>query len=878
MLLLALLLAVAPPPVAPPVVQGADAGAPGPIAVAAPDAGLATPEGGVGPMPTFVAVRAETPPRIDGEPDDAVWQKALPLDDFTEQQPEPGAQPTVKTRVRFAYDETALYVFVECQDDQPHQVSRLLTRRDRLIESDYVAVEVDSRGDKKSAYGFALYPTNVQVDYVRTGDYAQDFDWDAVWTSATRRTPQGWSAELAIPLGQMRFTGGADVRFRVNVMRYVSRKGETDELVYQPPDQQGTLLRMANLVGLHHLSAGNGLELLPFVLGRFDHRYSPGPGYDPPSNRHASLGVGGDLTWHPATDLTLDATVLPDFGQVEADQVILNLSTFETFFPEKRPFFLAGADLFALHDQLGNTTNTQLFYSRRVGRAPDEPVLDTGERLLEQPLSNDIWGALKLTGHVTDNVSVALLDAVSRRELATIQRADGSAEDVPVSPLANFAVARVRAELGHGFTAGATATGVTRRDRGLGGPLGCPGEGDLPDRNGRCTADAYTGGLDATWSSSSGSYVAMATLLGSHRVGGPPIVEPDGNTIGPGDDGFGGLAQFAKAGGSWVYSISYEGYSPKLDLNETGYLRQQNLHQLTVTGDYRTLKPKGPTLNTDTAFYSNAKESTDGVNVGRHFQVSESIYWKNFWGSYGELDLDPSYTDNRELRDGSLYERALSYGAFVAGHSNSRQPLSFNGYLGVWTTREGRAFSTNVTFTYRPLPQLELQLGPQLDWSNGDPRWFSTDGASDQSGPRVYHLANLDARATSATLRGTWTFTPRLTLQAYAQLFVATGHYASFFDAAAPAGRANVRLSDLVPVAAPSPDLNPDFKDGNVNVNVVLRWEYLPGSVAYLVYSRAQAQGDVDPTLPPNRPDLAALRHGPYDDVLLLKVSYYFGT
>ena len=831
-------------------------------------------------MPEFHAVKAESPPAIDGDLNDPVWKQAPELDGFTQQQPESGAKPSMATTVRFAYDANFLYVAVHCVDPEPAEVSNKLTRRDRIIESDYLYVEIDSRGDKKSAYGFGVYPTNVQADWNRTGDYFQDMDFDAVWRSGTKRTDQGWDAELAIPFSVLRFKAGPEVAFRVEVARYISRKGETDELVLQPPEEQGALLRMAELTGMHELSTGTGLELRPFVLGKFDSRYSPGVGYDPPSGHGFAASAGGDVTWHPGSNLTLDATVLPDFGQVEADQVVLNLSTFEIFFPEKRPFFLSGADLFTLHDQMGSPTTTQLFYSRRVGRPPDYALYGPGERLLEQPLTDDILGAVKVTGKATDKLTVALLDGVSNRAFATIGEADGSQIHEQVAPLANFGVARLRYEVGGGLTLGLTGTGVTRRDRGeLNGPYGCPEtqDGDYPvaDDHGRCTADAYTGGLDATWSSESGTYVAMASLLASHRVGGPELDEPDGTTIKSGDSGYGGMAQFAKAGGNWLYSIGYEGYSPKLDLNEAGYLRQQNLHYVQASGDYRTTKPWGPTLNTDLNVFANGRESTQGVNLGRHFQIGEGIYWKNFWGTYAELDFDPAHDDNRELRDGSPYERDWGVGGVFVFHTDSRKMFSGFVFNYVGKLHQGVEYTEQVGVTFRPSDALELTANPQLDWTDGDPRWYGTYG--DITTPHAYEIANLNAKSTSVVVRGTYTFTPLLTLQAYAQLFFATEHYGPFFEVQEGPGIHPVSLNDLRPVPPPDPAYSPDGKSSTLNVNVLLRWEYLPGSVAYLVYTRAQTNADLSPALSYNNPDWASLHKGPYDDVLMLKVSYYFG-
>ncbi len=820
------------------------------------------------------AVRASVAPRIDGDLSDAVWAKAPIFDRFFQRWPNAGKASSRRTSVQFAYDDRTLYVAMFAQDD-PSRICRRVALRDSQIECDWLDIEIDSSGSAERAFAFGVYPSNVQLDYLRTGDNATDFDFNAVWRSATRITVDGWTAELAIPLSALRFRPGPGaVTFRVEVNRYLSHEGETDQLVYQPPSSQGALLRMATLSGLVGLHPGHGLALTPFVRAQVDHRYSPGPGYDPPSGTHPAFGAGGDLEVHPTTDLTLNGTILPDFGEVEADPAVMNLSTFETYFPEKRPFFLSGSDLYALHDAFGNPTGTQLFYSRRVGRPPPSPELANGQRLVSQPLTTDIWGALKLTGQVSDHVSVAVLDAVTRDEAALVQDADGRTSAVPVSPLSNFAVARVRAKLPKGFTVGAMATSVLRHEPRATWPQGCPDTGDAPGKDGRCSPDATTGGADATWTSPAGTYVASATLLGSQRQGGPDDSLPDGTVLRSGDTGVGGRAEFAKAGGSWIFDLSYEGYSPKLDLNQAGWLQRQNLHSLYGKLAYRTLEPHGPTRSTETVLYGDIADSFDGIDITRWVDLGESIEWKNRWTSYLELDFDPPTTDNRELRDGSLYDRPAMHGLYLNTTSDPRRALSLGGYVWFGDTLHGIQSSSAVDFSWRPTTRLELTLTPSAEWVTGDPRWFETDGAFGAS--HTYRLGDQEARLASMTLRGTYGFSPTLALQVYVQAFADLAHYGPFYSVTVPAGRAHVRLSDLKPGAAPA--TSPDFKDTSLNVNVVLRWEYRPGSVLYLVYSRAQQNGDPTPGLTPTAFDLPSLGRGPYDDVLLLKLAYYYGA
>lgn len=824
-----------------------------------------TEPGGIGRE--LSAQRASRPPAIDGVLDDEVWAQAAVVEGFGQQVPKAGAPPSMATVARFAYDATRLYLAIECRDPEPRRIAAPLTRRDRVVEGDWVAIEIDSLGDRKAAFGFGVYASNVQFDYIRSGDTAQDYDWDAVWISATRIDERGWTAELAIPLRTLRFRAAPAVSFRVEINRYISRLGETDQLVVQPPSEQGALLRMATLGGLEGLSRGHGLELRPFVLGAFEHRYAPGPAYPPPSGNAFRMSAGGELSYRPRNDLVVDATVLPDFGQVEADQVVLNLSTLETFFPEKRPFFLSGADLFALHDHLGGTTETQLFYSRRIGEVLGVPELADGEVVVARPVANDIWAAVKLTGRLSDRVSVAFLDAVTRQQDATIEAPDGTRRGASVAPLSNFAVARLRAQLPAGLTAGATATSVARHGRARVGTAGCAGP-----TTARCAGEAVTGGVDVAWTSPDGAWVGAGHVLASRILAGPARTLPDGTALGPGDTGAGGQVALARAGGGrWLGALRYEGYSPTLDLNEAGFLRRQNLSQLTLELGHRTTEPWAFTRNTDTVLTLRARDTWGGLELERLIALSTSIQLANLWSLTAELDYTPPTLDNRELRDGTAYERPYLIMPILGLASDARRAVSFTAQAYASNQLRGHAYAADVTLTLRPARRLELSLGGHVERSFGDPRWVETvEGA-----PRTYLFGDLDARAASVTLRGIFTFDPKLTLQAYAQGFVATGHH-DRFHAAELDGTGPVRLADLREAAAPAFD--PDFKEASLNVNAVLRWEYLPGSTLFLVYSRAQAAGDPTPDLSPTRPDLRALRRGPSDDVVLLKLSYWFGT
>jgi hypothetical protein len=319
--------------------------------------------------------------------------------------------------------------------------------------------------------------------------------------------------------------------------------------------------------------------------------------------------------------------------------------------------------------------------------------------------------------------------------------------------------------------------------------------------------------------------------------------------------------------------VSYEGASTRLDLNDAGYLRQSNVHDFGGAVGFRTTSPVGITLNSETDLSADTLFSTDGVRLGHALVLNPFVRFTNYMQVFGALIFKPSAYDIRETRDGAPYERTRTWAGTVGGSTDNRAPVGVSGYVHAGNTLRGLDLHTSATAWLNLFGRVELRLTPQVDVTTGDPRWYETQG--DPAGGHTYRFADLDARAYSLTLNGTYTFSPTLSLQAQGQLYFDTAHYGQGWAVDSVTPRPYLYLERLKP-AATEPGL--DYKDGALNLSVVLRWEYLPGSVLFLVYSRAQANGD--PTLgqSPLHLDGPSLRHGPSDDVLLVKASFYFGA
>ena len=753
---------------------------------------------------------------------------------------------------------------MRCWDDHPKDIVERLTRRDRDTAADKVTIDVGSKNDRLTAYHFDLNVSGVQADGVRFNDTDFSGDWDGLWTGEVSRDERGWSAEIAIPLRTLRYDGRSS-SFGFQVRRYLQRHQEIDEWALVPRTARGEVSYYGALEHLEGLRSKRLIQITPYVAGKLTIRSSQ----DNLDGVYPTGAIGADLKVGLTSALTLDATLNPDFGQVEADQVVLNLTTFEVFYPEKRPFFLEGAEIFA--------TPIQLFYSRRIGRAAPDPTLAGNERLASPLPEGRIWFAAKLSGLIARRLTVAVLDALTAR--ADAQVAFGPRTQARlVDPLTNFAILRLKQEFLSSSSVGLTMTGVSRFE-----PVGAaaPDPGTLcPDGyapgNGRCTHDAYAGSVDLNLKTADGTWGGYAQLLGSLRVDGPMRTLPDGAVLAPNTLGWGIATEAGKYGGKhWLFHIEYLALGPTLDLNDAGYVRQANLHHFHPFLILRSRAPVGALLEAQLSTQLVVEQSWDGAPLKRQLSIDADLRFKNFWTLYAGFYYGFSHVDNREARDGAWTERADYFFAEIAGKTDPRRRFVVEAYAGLGRNLHGLNLDANATFALRPIPAIELDVIPHVTLSYGEPRWYDTIDA----GPmRTWYFGELDSKSFDVTLRGTYTFTPRLTLQAYAQLFVAGGHYGPLSSVSAPiAPHPYLAIGAFRGVAAPPGD-SPDFREGAINVNIVLRWEFRPGSALLGVYTHGSQQTPFEPTTEgPGRLRLGRFDHGPATDVLLVKISALWG-
>jgi hypothetical protein len=750
--------------------------------------------------PILIAILAVEPPVIDGALDDAVWKQAPASESFTQKFPASGEPPLATTSVRVVHDREAIYFGIHCaQPNTP--ITRRLSRRDRTVEADRVAIDIDTRGDGKSAFHFEVNASGLLVDAIRFDELVTEdsdllLDWDENWDASTQTSSGGWTAEIRIPFRALRFDQSASRGWGLEVRRYVSAHREIDEWAYVPRDVAGEMQHYGRLELEGEVEPGSGIELRPFALAKSE-LAAP------------TFSAGGDARIHLSSELTVDLTVNPDFGQVEADEVVLNLSNLELLFPEKRPFFLEGQSAF--------TTPLPLLYTRRVG-----------ER------SVPIVGAAKLVGSPLSDLTLGLMAAMT------------SPQDP--DPMSLYSVLRLKLEASEQTSIGAIATGVQRFDRG------------------QQLHDAYTGGFDFKWRS--GDYAASGQVVGSMIVGGTPRQLLDGTTLSAGDLGLGGVARMAKEGGDWLFELEYHGLSRALDLNDAGFLERQNLQRFWFAGAYRTIEPLGPFLENKTQIELFHRRSFDGLNLAEGYQINNSGKISTFLDYFVELHYRARHFDDRELGNGLALERAGLFGLELAVATDPRRAIAGEIATTAQLLRGGVNLLLEATLRLNVLPELDLDLIPAAIFTNGEPRYVEEAEGS-------WIFGRQRAAGFGLTLRATYTFTPKLSLQAYLQLFLDSVRYREF--SSYDGSERTIRLSALRPAEAPLTD--PDFEEASLNANVVLRYEYLPGSTLFLVYTRAQS-GALAEELADREPSLSfrSLARSPSSDIILVKVSYWWGS
>jgi hypothetical protein len=780
------------------------------------------------------AVRVETPPVIDGRMRDSVWARALPAAELLQRDPVEGAPASERSEFRLLYDGEALYVGCMFYDARPERITGRLTRRDDEIESDRASLRLDTFHDHQTGYEFTFNAAGVKVDILQYDDgEREDASWDPVWELKTALTDSGWCAELKIPFGILRYPVLADDTtehtWGVNFRRWIHRLNESDWWAFTPKSESGNLSRYGHLVGLRGLPPPRRAEFLPFLLGR--RIWAPAT-EEQWARDGMTLNGGLDMKFGISNNFVVDATVNPDFGQVEADPAVLNLSTFETFYPEKRPFFIEGTQILKFTTFGDGEAGPGLFYSRRIGRALSAGDVDVpeGGSVVSLPDVVTILGAAKVTGKTNGGLSVGVLEAVTSREYAVVADSSGARFERLVVPRANYSLFRLKQDVLEGSNVGLIGTAVARES----------------------WRPAFTGGLDWNLKLARQQYVVDGFLAGSSTTSeaGDPL------------QGSSGRFRFARtAAVHWLWSVSGDYTSRGYNINDLGYFRRPNDYGGFAELRYKEDVPSPPVYSYDVTGRFHERWNFDGANLNREAEIDLDMTFTTWWEGSISASAEYGKYDDRESRGNGLYARPHEYRVRAGAQSDARGTLATSVAVEYgWNTGGASALSAEAELELRPTSwsSLELELGTErVDRLEA---WVEN---VEEAGETVSVFGDRWTRELNLTLRGTVTFTPELTLQIYGQQFVGKGHYEHFRRLVQP---------DLL---TPHPYAGqPDFNSRTFLSNVVLRWEYLPGSTLYLVWSQSRdvSSGDYFTTL---REDIrSTYAHSP-SNILLVKISYW---
>ena len=817
--------------------------------------------------PTMVAVRTHGGIHIDGRLDEPDWQHASADSSFTQSFPNPGAVPRQRTVVRVLYDNEALYVGIRAFDSHPDSIAAPLARRDSYgIYSDWLYFAIDSYHDRRTAFGFAVNPRGVQKDETLSNDNTEDLNWDGVWQVATTIDSLGWTAEFRIPLSQLRLgpeRNGTERVWGFQVQRDIARYNERDAWAPYTSQSPGFVSSFGDLTGLRDVPIPARLDLIPYVSTRLTR--APGTSADPLYRRNdTEPSVGGDVNYGLPNGLTLTATVNPDFGQVEVDPAVVNLTAFETFFPEKRPFFLEGADAFQFgQTQTDASYNSQIFYySRRIGRAPELTVPGSDIAHVDAPDRSTILGAVKLAGK-THGWTVGLMDGLTADETAQYVTTEGVRGTSTVEPLTNYAVARVQRE----FADGNSAVGgmFTATDR------------DVADTvvSDALRSRAFLGGIDFDHSWASRSWILSGYLTGSRVEGTPAAMRatqlssthyyqrPDASYLGVDTTRTsltGHMAEFALAKrGKWFGSLDYKEVTPGFEINDLGFLSRADYRSVVPAIGYQSNDP-GRIFRS----YSITGASFDAWNFGKTLirqnnTVIMNGTFNNLWAAGLEATDAPNQLSDELTRGGPLAMIPGLWSIDASVNSDSRKPFVASGELQYQHDAAGGfAEAANITLEARLGSVIDMSFGPTLTVNSSTDQYVETvaDPLAVATYGHRYIFANLYQTTLSLDTRLNWTFTTKLSLQLYVQPFVSAGRYTSLKEFLAPrtrrfgvygvdrgvVSRSEDGVYTIDPDATgPAPAFgldDPNFNIRSLQGDAVLRWEYRPGSTIFFVWQQ----------------------------------------
>jgi hypothetical protein len=854
--------------------------------------------------PPIESYKLDQPLILDGILTESLYQQT-PISNFIKKEPVEGGPASESTHVWISYDESNIYFSGRFFDSEPDSIDMSLMRRDNMTESDWFWIFIDPYNDDRTGNYFAVNPGGSICDGTLYNDGWMDDAWDGIWEVETNVDEEGWTTEIKIPFTQLRFNEAEEMVWGVNLNRDIKRKHEMSFYVMVPHDESGFVSRFADLEGLDGIKPKQRFEALPYIVQKAQYlrHDADDPFY---KGRQYETSFGADLKMSIGSNLNLDATINPDFGQVEVDPAVVNLTAFETFYSERRPFFIEGSNVFNFG--YGGANNNwgfnfgipSLFYSRRIGRSPQGEVMTDG--ITYYPNETRILGAAKLTGKFDESWSIGALSAVTERTYATTRTDEGMDVREEVEPFTHYGVFRTQKEFNEGNQAiGMIFTAVNR---------------DLsdPNLNNLLGKQAYTFGTDGwTFLDDNETYVVTASVIGSYVQGSTEYLtkvqeepyryfqRPD-KTYMPLDTNRTSLAGYYsrimlnKQSGNYYLNAALGAISPGFQYNDLG--SQWFADRITghIVNGYRWYEADGIFRRKSVFLAYNRSTDYEGNTLRNGFYSTNFFQFLNFWrvGFSGSYDFESISTTL--TRGGPKVINPARYSFHLDVSTDNREKLILSPFVNYWGNELGsQGYSVGADLVWRPSPQIDFSVGPEWMYDYEVTQWV--DNFEDEHATATYNtryvFGELDQTNISANIRLNWTFSPSLSLQLFMQPLFAVGNYSQFKELASPSSKdynlygqngSEITYDSETDEYTVDPDVNgpsepftfenPDFNFKSLRGSVVLRWEYMPGSVFYFVWTHDKINHD-DPGSLSLKRDFKNLWASEANNVLLVKFSYW---
>ncbi len=843
---------------------------------------------------------------IDGKLTEDVWEKPS-ASGFIQRDPDEGKPASQETEIWMAYDEKYIYFGARMHDKEAHLINKSLMRRDNYENSDWIYLFLDPYLDKRTGYYFAVNAGGSKIDGILYNDSWDDNSWDGIWDANVSVDDKGWCAEIRIPFSQLRFNEAEEMIWGVNFNRDIGRNNEADFYKMIPKKESGFVSQFVELQGLKGIKSSSRFELFPYLVQKA--QYLQHDNNDPfyKGNQYQT-SFGADMKVGLGSNLNLDLTINPDFGQVEVDPAELNLSAFETYFSEKRPFFIEGSNIFGfgyggVNNNWGfNFGNPDVLYSRRIGKNPSIYPDTEDEEYIDRPNETRILGAAKITGKLNKNTSIGVLSAVTQEMTATIKDANGKYRDEPVEPLTHYGVARVKREMNDGREGIGLILSTVNRNL----------NSNILEEN--YSKGAYVTGVDG-WVTldDDAKWVMNGSLMGSYVHGTKEYMtelqqksyrylqRPDATYMKLDSSRTSLAGTYArvmlnKQKGNWYLNSAFGLVSPGFENNDLGFQWMADRINWHAVGGYRWYESDGLFRQKSIYFGKYNSVTFEGKNITNGFYNKIWARFENYYTFYISSNYfmeDYSFTMNR---GGPIAKTAGGVSTNFGFSSDSREMFVYEPWGWFESLQNGSTFyGFGIDLICKPLPALYINISPSFDYENNKSMWVTSqedDFATHTFGER-YVFGEMERKTVSASIRINWTFSSNLTLQWYIQPFITVGKYNNFKEFAEPGemdytnyGTGNSKISynsdDDEYVVDPDGEggadefsfSNPDFNFKSFKSNLVLRWEFLPGSIFFLVWTHDKVN-TIDPGEYEFKRDFKNLFTSEPDNIFLAKLTYW---